>query len=346
MKTNKTLSESASAVGCSIDKEAGIIRNVKILGCESKNGRYYLPECLKRAVSMYEGAKVNVDHALRSPSDPRSYRDRIGVLRSVRFEKDSLYGDLHYNTKHALAEQLAWDAEHSPTSLGLSHNVEGKTSVKNGRLIVEEIVRVQSVDLVADPATTSSLYESNMDDMNIAPVETSPADAVSAGFRSAIMAVLDDASADVATKVAKIKDLLKAHEAAMSKVDPKVEDKPTEDKPAEDAAVEEHVKQIAQLNDKVKSLTEELDGFKVKEQIAAKREAVNKAIAGAKLPAEVVSDVFVEQCMGADSDRLKKLIEDRASLSKGFSSKPKSVDGSRAASASDAKSFLEAITSF
>jgi hypothetical protein len=66
---------------------------------------------------------------------------------------------LHYNPKHTLAEQLAWDAQHAPENVGLSHNVEARTSRQQGGTLVEAILKVQSVDLVADPATTRSLYE-------------------------------------------------------------------------------------------------------------------------------------------------------------------------------------------
>src|SRR5690606_5116866 len=43
---------------------------------------------------------------------------------------------------------------------GFSHNVEAKTTKRGQSLIVEDILRVHSVDLVADPATTRGLFES------------------------------------------------------------------------------------------------------------------------------------------------------------------------------------------
>lgn len=144
-----------------VDGQAGIIRGVKILGLESKNGRSYLPAALTNAVSLYEGSKVNVNHPAGNPNGPRGYEDRIGVIRNVALRSGSgLFGDFHFNPKHALAEQLIWDAEHAPENVGFSHNVEAKTARRNGKTVVEEITRVQSVDLVADPATTSGLFES------------------------------------------------------------------------------------------------------------------------------------------------------------------------------------------
>ena len=146
-------------VGC--DPSTGVIRGVKLLGLRSKNGRTYPESTLRRAISLYEGAKVNVNHPHGDPLSTRDYRDRLGVIRNVCLKPtEGLFGDLHFNPKHALAEQIAWDAEHSPENLGLSHNVLAQTTRRGEQLIVEAITRVQSVDLVADPATTSGLYES------------------------------------------------------------------------------------------------------------------------------------------------------------------------------------------
>ncbi len=144
-----------------VDREAGVIRGVKILGLNSRNGRQYPAETLARAVPLYEGAKVNVNHPKGSPLAPRDYQDRIGVIHGVELRAgEGLFGDLHFNPKHLLAEQLIWDAEHAPENVGFSHNVQARTGRRDDNLIVEEITRVQSVDLVADPATTRGLYES------------------------------------------------------------------------------------------------------------------------------------------------------------------------------------------
>ncbi len=150
-----------------IDAQAGILRGVKILGLASRNGRRYLPAALENAAALYEGAKVNINHPKGAPNAPRDYQERIGVLRNVTFRHDKhdgnrdggLFGDLHYNPRHALAEQLAWDARHAPENVGLSHNVMATTARKGDETVVESILRVQSVDLVADPATTRGLFE-------------------------------------------------------------------------------------------------------------------------------------------------------------------------------------------
>jgi hypothetical protein len=157
----ENLQEFVSAgANCRVDRHGAVVGNVKIIGLESKNGRRYLPEGLRRAIPLYEAAKVFVDHPTGSPTSPRSYADRLGSLHNVSIDASGLIGDLHYNPKHPIAEQLAWDAEHAPENVGLSHNVKARTSRKDGKVIVEEIIRVHSVDLVADPATSRGLFES------------------------------------------------------------------------------------------------------------------------------------------------------------------------------------------
>ncbi len=144
-----------------VDRNVGVLRGVKLLGLESRNGRTYLPEALTEASHLYEGAKVNVNHPKGSPVGPRDYQDRIGIVRNVQLrEGEGLFGDFFFNPEHALAGQLAWDAAHAPENVGFSHNVEARVARRGQQIFVEAITRVQSVDLVADPATTRGLFES------------------------------------------------------------------------------------------------------------------------------------------------------------------------------------------
>ncbi len=143
-----------------VDRTAGVIRGVKLLGLRSKNGRRYQENALAEAVSLYEGAKVNINHPKGHPLSPRDYQDRLGVISAVEFRpQQGLFGDLHFNPKHTLSEQLMWDAEHASQNVGLSHNVLARTTRQGDETVVEAITKVQSIDLVADPATTLGLFE-------------------------------------------------------------------------------------------------------------------------------------------------------------------------------------------
>jgi len=160
---SETLQEffDSRGVPVQVDRQSGVIRGVKILGRRSRNGRTYPHETLSAAAGLYEDAKVNVNHPKGNPAGPRDYQDRIGVIRNVVVRREEgLFADFHFNPKHVLAEQLLWDAEHAPQNVGFSHNVQARVARRGEEIVVEAITRVQSVDLVADPATTRGLFES------------------------------------------------------------------------------------------------------------------------------------------------------------------------------------------
>jgi hypothetical protein len=144
-----------------IDKEAGIIRNVRILGRVSGNGREYSDRAMQQAATLYEGKGVNVNHPDRAnPGVGRSVQDGIGQLRGVNVKPDGVYGDLHYLKSHPVAGILCESAERMPDRFGLSHNAVGDSVERGGKRIVESIENVRSVDLVQNPATNKSLFES------------------------------------------------------------------------------------------------------------------------------------------------------------------------------------------
>ncbi len=227
---NETLQEFVDSRGVRmrVDRRNAVIRGVKILGVRSHNGRTYLPGALAQAVPLYEEAKVNVNHPKGNPSGARDYQDRIGVLRNVVARPaQGLFADFHFNPKHALAEQLIWDAEHLPENVGFSHNVQARTSRKGDRVVVEAITKVQSVDLVADPATTRGLFESARDTGEEGSDETTeegerpaPADLTVEDLKrqrpDLVDAILEAQAAAMAGLEAKV-DQLEAAEAALKR---------------------------------------------------------------------------------------------------------------------------------
>ena len=143
-----------------VDRDAGVIHDVKIIGLSSLHNRDYPIEVLTKAKPLYEGAKVYIDHPSKEKqATSRSYRDGFGEIRNVRETADGLRGDLHYNRKHALAEQVAEDAERFPGQFGLSQNADGSARKNGKRWVVESIDEVFSVDVVGRPATNKGLFE-------------------------------------------------------------------------------------------------------------------------------------------------------------------------------------------
>lgn len=358
----ETICEFVSSRGSAlrVDREKGIIHGVKLLGLESQNGRLYPIETIREAATLYKGAKVNIDHGKGKDAN-RSYADRMGRIgEAVEVRADGLYGDLHYNPKHALAEQLAWDAENAPENVGMSHVVEGKTSSRGGKLVVESITRVQSVDLVADPATTNGLFEYRqamkktvkqilressiakalkldllVEEEGMAPLATAEVESsgdvkadTKAAFRSMVIAAFDDESLDTAATLARIKEILKAQEKLMGGGEKK-------DPPA-DAGGDTKTEEAAQLRAKL--------------AMYEAKEAVDKLLSESKLPESVITPAFRTQLVKCSSDaERKELIEDRRLLAGSVGSKPRSKDQqlaegrSSSAAPTDSKSFASSI---
>lgn len=155
--------------GATVDRQANIIRGVKILGLTSQNGRNYLPETLRRALSLYEAAPVYFNHPPKNSTADRPYEDRFGETCNVRLTESGIYGDVKFNPKHPRAEQVLFDIENNTSKVGFSPDHYGDGPMRNGRRIVESISRVKSIDIVANPATNRSFSESEGDhDMELA----------------------------------------------------------------------------------------------------------------------------------------------------------------------------------
>ena len=156
-RTRRQLREHVTGTG-RVDRANQVIKGVKILGTESKNGRSYTPECLRKAAGLYENAKVLCNHD-HTDSD-RAIGDVFGRLKNVTLRGDGLYGDLHFLKSHPMSERVIEAAERDPSLFGLSHVADGDGRNVGGKFVVEEIHEVFSVDLVSSPATTAGLFES------------------------------------------------------------------------------------------------------------------------------------------------------------------------------------------
>ena len=141
-----------------VDRQAGVVRNVKIIGNVSKKGRYYPQNVLREAMSKYEGVSVYANHA--APGQRRCIEDKVGILRNVREDPyGGLRADCHLNKAHPMFNQICEGIDLDPTSYGFSHDARGPSVMRNGRQEVQRIDDVLSCDLVARPASTASIYE-------------------------------------------------------------------------------------------------------------------------------------------------------------------------------------------
>jgi hypothetical protein len=137
-----------------VDRQTITIRDVELCGPASLNGRIYPLAVLREATRLYDGRAVFVGHSedLRAP---RSLWHQVGTVENTRFQGGVVRGDLRLNAAHAETPRLLRLARQG--KLGLSHNAEVQTRERDGLTTVTRIVRVKSVDLVANPATTSPI---------------------------------------------------------------------------------------------------------------------------------------------------------------------------------------------
>ena len=283
--TVANLQEYSSNAGnrLSVEEGKGVVRDVKILGSRSANGREYPRETMVKASGLYEGRPVYIDHS-GTPGKTRSYRDQFGVLRGVHEANGELRGDLHFNPKHQIAAQFEWDAANNPSAVGLSHDVMAKTKQRGGVTIVEDIVRVNSVDLVTEPATTKGLHES---------VEDNPMEAVT----------LEHVTGNAAL-MAQLKERFDRENAA-SEATAKVKE------------------ELDALKAKVADQEKKLGEYKIAEEKAARLAKADELLEEHGVDQAIVSDLFREQLAAAPNDEaVKKLIEDRVAYAKPGAAKP------------------------
>jgi hypothetical protein len=139
-----------------VDEGAGIVRGVRVLGGSSLNGRTYPRTTMQRALGLYEGCKVFLDHERRVGD--RSVTTMVGRLQNVRLVADAIVADLHLVRSHPHAGWILERARVDPGSFGLSHNARGDLDERTGE--VSRILAVDSVDIVDSPATNKGLFES------------------------------------------------------------------------------------------------------------------------------------------------------------------------------------------
>lgn len=287
--------------GIAVDREACVIRGVKILGWVSSNGREYDAAAMKQFVGKYANARANVNH-LEGHQTFVPFESRFGRILSPEWREDGIYGDLQFNPRHKLADAFLWWAENDPNAIGLSHSVIADgVEGDNGQFKIDKIVDVLSVDIVADPATNSGLFEAMNDDPNQLPddpnkpqEDDAPLDPASPDYAehlaNAVTAVMQDDSMDGPTKKKKIMAILKMLDGDDADADPDADtDTPVEgdDADSDDDEDEKPKESKGKKGKKRESKT-------VAKQVAALGESVARKLLTATLESKLVSPNLVK----------------------------------------------------
>ncbi|MBX3380903.1 MAG: hypothetical protein KF805_12495 [Phycisphaeraceae bacterium] len=276
--------------GSKVDRAAGIIHDVKVLGEKAPSkgglprGRRYELAAIREAVPQYEGKPVHLNHngGEGEKKKARIVEDTFGVLRNVRFDesKRGAYADLHYNTQHPRAGQIAEQAEKFPHTLGMSHIADGAYVNVSGEQVISKIIAVECVDIVRSPATTKSLYESEGD---------SPTDATGVLSMNLAEAKLADIRTARPELVIELTESIKAELAESS--------------------------EVSELKAKLAESEKNLDAANAKIALADRKALIESKLTAAALPAVVVTETFRAQLLEAKDDAaLDALIADRKAI--------------------------------
>lgn len=172
-----------------VDTDTKRARVILLKSGWSKNKRFYSPDVLGEAVSLFEGAKCYLDHEDVKGISNRSVRELAGFYENVAFINNRLEGDLQFLDTEAGKIGLALAQEsikHNKPLAGLSLKGLGKLRKTEEGYIVEELQKVNSVDIVSEPAAGGEfikLYESIMEvdemkDLTIEKLKTERPDLV------------------------------------------------------------------------------------------------------------------------------------------------------------------------
>lgn len=144
-----------------IDAENRLVMNVALAGPVSRNGYRYSEAALISAAELYADRPVFLDHAAQRqrPFD-RSTRDLVGSIQNPRFIAGRIRGDIRVldtETGHHFLKLV----EAGTPGVGMSHVVVAARSADG--TTVDQIREVISVDVVINPATTTTFSESTDD---------------------------------------------------------------------------------------------------------------------------------------------------------------------------------------
>lgn len=308
-----------------LNREKGLILNVRVMGRESRNGRTYSDEAIQQLRENIEKLGCYTNHPVTDSND-RAIEDRLGGYQNPRIDpKDgSLWTDIKYVPVHPSARLLEYYAENDTPGVGLSLNARGSVNRgPDGRAVVTRLTKIFSVDFVDNPATNTSLRESTSMNLNATAAPT-----FDAQLGELAKSITTDTSLD---KAAKRKKLLKV----LAMLD---EPAAEGEKPAtmEDAAIMEALREIPLPAARAAALR--LDNVILRERGDARVKLAKEK----GLKDEALTETFREQLTRAGTDaEVNALVLDRLDITRKHPvSTVQTVGGAPAKSLNDVKNEL------
>lgn len=327
------------------DREKSTVYGIKVVswGDTITGLRTYESSC-GIDVNKFHNSKSNIDHQ----PDPNGavYGVRFGRVFNPRVGTDGIYADYRYNPEHKHARDFAWWVDNDPTAIGFSIDAMSKIERRsNGKIGIVGFKKVNSVDVVGDPASTKGVFESKMNQEPAAPtvdesgqstevdldiegegdspdeMQGTGADEELGNLASKLFLAGDSLDKEKVCRVLRsLADLVEDMEGDGESEEQSYEDEGDKTPKEEDEKmVQESV--ITELQEKVAKLETELNEYRTQEsrrtEYETKKVAMRAKCKEMKLEDKHVSDLFIDNLASQEDDKtVVRMIEDRISLTK------------------------------
>lgn len=135
-------------------RKTGVLRDVQIMGFESKNGYGYDPAAIQANRTRFEGMTVGLDHDYKL--GPLTLDNTWGTLKNVN--ERGRRGDLHFNAKHRRTDEILHDVEFGTRPVALSPVcAKCVEETRDGKRVVTSFEATR-VDVVINAATNRTMF--------------------------------------------------------------------------------------------------------------------------------------------------------------------------------------------
>lgn len=201
-----------------VDRDAGVIRNVKLCQMQSKNNREYSHRAMRDLEHLYPRLPIRIDH------DEKGYLKTVGSIEDVKLNliEWHIRGDISLNKGHPNYDQIMEDAEKRPHLLKLSHEIpaRGYEATRKGEtLVVDRVHKVDCFAIVTNGGVNTSLFESaEDDDMDLSQLSFAELkEKAPKLFEELEKTIRDEVARDTETQEERIK-LIQERDTAMQKL--------------------------------------------------------------------------------------------------------------------------------
>ena len=292
-------------------------------------------------VNKFHGVKSNIDHQ----PDPNGavYGVRFGRVFNPKVGHDGIYADFRYNPEHRHAKDFAWWVDNDPTAIGFSIDAMSKFERRSdGKIAIVGFSKVNSVDVVGDPASTKGVFESKVNQEPAAPtvdesgqstdvdlgiegegsapdeMQGTGADEELGNLASKLFLAGDSLDKEKVCRVLRsLADLIEDMEGDGESEESYEEGDSNTPKEEDEEMVQESV--ITELQEKVKTLETQLNEYRTQEsrmkEYETKKVNARAKCKDMKLADKFVNDTFINLLASQDEDaQVVRLIEDRISI--------------------------------